>query len=411
MIHSLRLSLFTLVTLCLAGAALADPWPSWRGPGGDGISLQRGVPVEWSAESNITWAAPLDAPADSSPIVHDEYVFLNASYEAGKRRALIALDRATGEEIWRLPVPVDADGPCHNSPVTDGRAVYAAFGTAGVVACTVDGRELWHTDLGADDPRSGRAPSPILYQDTLIVQCQRGDRPVLIALDKRLGTIIWQKELADFRLADNTALGSAATPVVIDRDDQPQLIAALPGYLAAFNPRSGHEYWRCGGLGQTISASPLVGLHTLIAADARGAMIGQRFPGAEAIGLIDDSHRLWRSDQSAAQTGSGVIIAGRAYLLDDSGALHCINAQTGEQNWTRALSPAGGGSLTYIDARLYVTDPAGTTYILRASSKFDLLHTNTLAAGDTTRAAPAFSDGQIFLRTDKKLYCIGVRRK
>ncbi|QNN24534.1 PQQ-binding-like beta-propeller repeat protein [Planctomycetales bacterium ZRK34] len=412
MIDLYRQSLITtLIMFCLTAAVIADQWPTWRGPGGDGISLQRGVPVEWSAESNVTWSMPIDTPADSAPIVYDDRVFFNASYDDGKRRVLIAVDRNAGQEIWRLEVPGPAGGKCVNSPVTDGRVVYAAFGAAGVVAIDFDGHQLWHTDLPAVDPRSGKSPSPVLYKDALIVQFQHGDHPAIAAIDKRLGTVMWQRELTDLALADNTSLGSAATPIVIDRDGQPQLITALPGCLAALNPVSGREFWRCGGLGQTITAGPLIGSRTIVGADVSGALIGQRYPGAEAVGSIDDTHRLWRNQQAAAQSGNGVIIAGRVYLLDDAGTLYCLDAETGQRRWTHALSPAGGGDITYIDARLYITNHQGTTYILRAAPTFDLLHTNQLAAGDTTRAAPAFSAGQIFLRTDKRLYCIGVRRR
>jgi len=178
----------------VTSTASAEDWPAWRGPRANGISAERGLPTRWSATENIRWKVPLPAPGNSTPIVWGERVFLTQAFDGGKRRAVLALARSDGKKLWQQELPCATEEtthrqnpPCSASPVTDGKAVYAQLGSAGVAAFDVDGKPLWHCDLGPVLHRWGNGPSPVLYGNLLIVFHGPGEPTFLTALDKRTG--------------------------------------------------------------------------------------------------------------------------------------------------------------------------------------------------------------------------------
>jgi len=188
------------VVLLLAGVpAHAADWPYWRGSHADGVSDERDLPVTWSPTENVRWKAPLPGPGNSTPIVWGSRVFLTQALDGGKRRAVIAFRRVDGKKLWQQEVVCSVkettngqNPPCSGSPVTDGRAVYAHFASAGVVAYDLDGKKLWHRDLGPVLHGHGNGSSPVLYKELLIVYQGPGEPTFLIALDKRTGKPVWK---------------------------------------------------------------------------------------------------------------------------------------------------------------------------------------------------------------------------
>ena len=170
-----RLKWVSLLLLAVLPAR-ADNWPAWRGASARGISDERDVPSKWSATENVRWKTPLPGPGNSTPIVWGDRLFLTQAIDGGKRRALLALARKTGKKLWQQEVPCATaetthgqNPPCSGSPVTDGTTVFAHFGSAGVLACDMAGKRIWHKDLGAVMHKWGNGSSPILYKDLLIV--------------------------------------------------------------------------------------------------------------------------------------------------------------------------------------------------------------------------------------------------
>jgi len=390
----------SLTLITAAQNTLADHWPAQRGPNGNGVSLQRSVPVEWSETVNVTWKSALPGAGSSSPIVWGDFVLVTASIQDGKRHALLCYDRADGTPIWQQSVPQPDDAPPSATPVTDGRGIYTWYGSAGLVASDFDGNPLWHRELGKVAASDKHLPSPVLHDDIVIQLVNAADGPFLIALNKHTGSLIWRTELG--------TAGSTATPIIVERDGQAQLIAALPGRLAGFNPQSGRQYWQCTGLGQTITASPMIEREHLAAVDTSGTSIGLRLPVA-AGGDVTATHRLWRDEAGSQQIGSGVIVAGHVFRTDAAGTVRRYDARTGELTWKHMLNAPVTGDMVYVDAKLYVTDQSGSTHVISAGPKFEKLGTNPLGAHESVETTPAFSDGQVFIRTDAQLYCIGVR--
>jgi outer membrane protein assembly factor BamB len=419
----LSLPLAACCLLYLTVSVLGGDWPAFRGPSGNGISLERGLPVQWSAAEGIAWAVELPMPGNSSPIVVGDRVFLTGAMEKGAERVLLCYDRDNGDLLWHNSLPFKGSEPTHETnpycaatPASDGQRVFVWHGSAGIVAYDLDGRQLWHRDLGPFTHIWGNASSPVLFEDTVILYAGPGPRCLLMALDKATGNTIWERELSDVAADGGDSVetwnGSWSTPVLHNLDGRPELILSLPGYVAGYNPRTGQEYWRCGGLTKLVYTSPVVGKDVVVAMSGfMGASMGLRRPGADASGDVTSTHQLWRIERNPQRIGTGILIGEHLYLVNEPGVAECIEARTGRSLWKERLGKVTWGSIIYADTRLYATDSDGTTFVINPSpAKLDLIARNLLESPQVTRATPSFSDGQIFLRTYDKLYCIGHRK-
>jgi outer membrane protein assembly factor BamB len=413
----MRIHIVMLLLLAQSSmAAVAGEWPAWRGADGSGISKETGLPVRWSGTDNVLWKVPLAEPCNSTPIVWGDRVFITQGLDSGKRRALIALDRRTGRQLWQQEVACDVEEtshrqnpPCSASPITDGRSVFAYFASGGVLACSVEGKRLWRRELGPVLSRWGNGGSPVLYEDLLIVFHGPGTPSILYGLDRKTGETVWQSQ----ETAINSPIfGSWSTPVVVRSADRDELVMPLPGMkiggpgmFKGYNPASGELLWHIDGLGNEVYAMPIVG-------DAGKLLVGVSGHNGPTMAIrpggtgdATSTHRLWRTEAKNPQrVGSGVIHDGRLYLADATGILQCLNAQSGELIYRQRLGGNLWGSILLADGRLYVSNLEGDTFVVKAGPKFELIAKNSL--DEPTYAAPAAAHGQLFLRTHKHLYCI-----
>lgn len=410
--------LLPLLALAFTNAtAVAQQWPAFRGPEGDGIALEHNLPGEWSDGQNVLWAVDLPMPGNSSPVVWDNRLFITGATDNGTKRWTLCFSTTDGALLWKDALAYDKPEPTHDTnpycaatPITDGRRLIVSHGSAGVIAYDLEGKQLWHTELGEVHHIWGNASSPVLFEDTVIVYVGPGPQCALVALDKESGRLVWRKELQEAAVEKpDIWRGSWATPVLREASDgRTELILPLPGYIVSFNPQTGQEYWRCGGLGDLVYSSAMVGRDIIVAASGyMGPAIGFRRPGPEARGDITETHRLWRIEKSPQRIGTGVIIGPHLYMVNEPGVAECLEAATGQTLWKERLGAVTWGSPIYIDAKFYCTDSQGVTHVFAAAPTFQKLATNTLGTPQTTRATPAFSNGRIFIRTYDKLYCIG----
>ena len=406
-----------LLTLLLTSTAWADNWPAWRGPNGTGVSTERDLPLSWGPEQNVRWKVPLPEAGNSTPIVWGDRVFLTQALDGGKRRALLAFHRADGKKLWQQEVACKTqetthkdNPPCSASPVTDGSAVYAHFASGGVLSCNMHGKKLWHRDLGPVLHRWGNGSSPILYKDLLIVFQGPGEPTFLTALDKTTGKTVWKTEE---KAINSPIFGSWSTPVVVRAGQRDELIMPLPGErvggdgaFKGYDPATGKELWSCKGLGTEIYAMPVVSpAQDLIVGISghNGPLMAVR-PGGD--GDVTATHRAWRqAGKNPQRIGSGVIHDCRLYLADAPGFVECLDAKNGEVIWKERIAGNVWGSMLLSDRKLYVTNLEGETFVLATGPKFRVLARNDIK--EPTYAALAVSNGELFLRTYKHLYCIG----
>ncbi len=405
----------------------AADWPAWRGPRADGATTETDFPTHWSPTNHIRWRVDLPDRGNSTPIVSGGRIFLTQAIERNHRRVVMAFDRRDGRLLWENGTSYDLKEDTHEdnpyaagSPVTDGERVVAAFGSAGVFAFDLEGRELWRRELGPQRHEWGHAASPVILGDRVFVYHGPGPGSKVYAFDKRTGKTLWEKPLPEpsptvrtdgFRGRVPGTVGSFSSPLVMKVSGREELILSLPEALVALSPESGSDLWRAEGLNPLIYTSPVPAGNIVLAMGGfQGSTVAVRAGGS---GDVTDTHRLWRDERSRKnRLGSAVVRDGTIYFVNMDGFFECLDLATGERLWEERLNGPGAAdaswsSVTIAGDRIYTVNRSGDTFILRASRKFEVIATNTVA--EPTNSSLAMSDGELFLRTWKGLWCISEK--
>lgn len=414
--------LATLALFFLGSATQAANWPAWRGPTGQGYSEEKNLPLKWSDKDKVKWRVPLDNPGNSTPVIWGDKIFLTQANKDGTVRSLLCLARTDGKVLWQKDVAYAQieeqwKGITYTnaSAVTDGERVVACFASAGLYCYDFEGKELWkRTDLGQWEHQFGNGASPVLYGDLVIMWCGPNknpkDRNFLLAVDKKTGKTVWEHD---------EKFGSWCTPLITKVGDQDQLLLGTSadvkgapdektGHLKGFDPKTGKELWHCRGLNSYVYTSPLVGNGIAVGMSGyNGSSIAVKLGGTGDI----TKDRLWLHPKPSNQrVGSGMIVGDHVYMVEENGQPHCYDLKTGEEVW-KAEGRAGltWGSMVHADGKLYVLMRNGQTLVIAANPKYELLATNSLGAGEQTNSSIAISNGDIFIRTFKHLWCIGEK--
>lgn len=407
-----------------------QPWGRFRGPNGDGTSKAKGIPIKWSDSENIFWKTELPGAGSSSPVLTSERVFVTSYSGYGMdsgdpgampqlKRHLSCVDRKDGKILWTRDVDakqpedpyrgmgIPEHGYATNTPVTDGKAVYAFMGKSGVHAFDVGGKPLWSTSVGTESGNRGwgTAASLILYDNLVIVNASEESQSI-VALDKSTGKKVWEAPASILELAYGTP---AIVKVNEERDD---LVIAVPSEVWGLNPRTGKLVWYVQtSLTDNLSPSVVVDGTTIY------VFGGYRSSGSVAIkvggtGDVSKSHVLWTS-RSSSYVATPVLLDGRLYWIDDRGMYHCIDASNGNQ-LQKARTPglASGERPVYaspvvIDGKIYVQTRTSGLYVLNPGDKLDVLAQNKFDSDRSVfNATPAVDEGQLFLRSYRYLYCL-----
>lgn len=402
-------------------AALGADWDRFRGPTGMGLSEETDLPIEWSSTKHIVWKTKLPGPGASSPVTTGKRIFLTTytgyaqeTANPGKMEALkrqvLCLDRKSGDIIWTkefepaLPEHKYAgEGSYHgyaaSTPVTDGERLYVFFGKSGVYCLDLDGKQLWQANVGKGISGWGSGASPILYKDLLLVNASI-ESGSLVALDKKSGEVKWR----------SPGIASAwNTPVLVKPSDgEVELVVSVQDRLLGISPETGKELWRCEGVHRYVCPSVVAHDGVVYAIGGGHTSLAVRAGGR---GDVTKTHVLWRLNKGS-NVPSPVYHDGYLYWASDgSGVAFCQDAATGKVVYEERLSPAPGiiwASPLLAGGRIYYVSQRKGTYVVAAAPKFKQLAHNVFA-DDTTRTngSPAVSDGQLLLRTDQYLYCIG----
>jgi len=351
-------------------------------------------------------------------------VFVAQAIEKANRRALMCFDRAQGKLLWQTgvthkePEETHEDNPyCSASPVTDGERVIVWHGSAGVWCYDLSGKELWHRDLGPQKHDWGYAASPVLHNDLCFVHFGPGERTFLIALNKKTGETIWKVDLPPMQPPQRTDgfagrrdgyIGSWSTPILVKANHRAELVLSVPEKVRAFDPQTGKALWECAGLNPLIYTSPIYGDGVVV---AMGGFLGTTIavkPGGD--GDVTATRRLWQTARTKNRLGSGVIANGHVFILNTEGIAECLELGTGKRVWEERLRGQGAkaeswSSMVLAGDKLYIVNQSSETSVLRASPTFELIAVNPIE-GELTNSSMAVSNGEIFIRTHKNLWCI-----
>ena len=401
----------------------AANWPTWRGENALGVAKETKLPLKWSATENVVWSVPLPERGNSTPVVWKDKVFVTQT--DGDRRTVMCFDRKFGKTLWQSGTSYgekeethETNPYCSASPVTDGERVIAWFGSAGVFAYDMNGKELWKVDLGKQTHTWGFASSPVIHGDVCVMYFGPGERAFLLGLDKRSGKELWRVKdppiakrprTDGFRGQADGIVGSFSSPILVEANGRTEVVMSYPQLICAYDPKTGKELWRCDGLNELLYGSPIAGEGVVVAMGGfQGTTISVKAGGS---GDVTATHRLWQQERTENRLGSGVIHDGHIYILNTPGIAECIDLKTGKVVWEERVKGAGPkseswSSMVLAGDRIYVLNQSGDTVVLKASPKFEVLAANAIE-NELTNASHAMSDGQIFIRTHKRLWCIG----
>lgn len=422
-----RFSRIACALLLLAGmsTAMAADWRQFRGPDGQGVSKETGLPTEWSAAKNIVWKVKLPGAGASSPITLGKRIYITAysgygfdRKEPGKqenlRRHVVCLDRADGKTVWTkefMPLLPEHDysrgesdyhGYAPSTPITDGTHLYVFFGKSGVYCLDLDGKEIWHTSVGKGINGWGSGASPMLYKNLLIVNASI-ESGALYALDKATGKEVWK----------TPGIGAAwNTPIIVKTpagDDE--LVISVNGRVLGLNPDTGKERWKADGVKSYVI--PSVVARDGIAYVTGGGSLSTALK-VGGTGDVTKTHQLWKAAKGS-NASSPVLYDGYLYWMSgNGGTLNCQNAKTGAIEYSERFKPDPGqfmwASPVVADGKIYLVSQFKGVYVVEAGPKYKLLAHNTFDDDKSrSNASIAISDGQLLFRNDQYLYCIGKK--
>jgi outer membrane protein assembly factor BamB len=416
--------------LMLAVSTLqAENWPGWRGPRGDGTSRETKLPTSWNGKTgeNIHWKVEIPGGGHSSPVVWEDRIFLATCLPESEERMLLCLDRKTGETLWRKMVVKSKLETKHNlnshassTPATDGKIVVVAFlkidghtvpapnvgaprpitpGDVIVAAYDLEGKPKWEANLGPFISAHGFCSNPVLFEDLVIVNGDHDGESYLFALDRETGNIRW-KDKRDH------GIRSYATPIIRNLDGRLQMVLAGSESVISYDPRTGKRYWTMDGPTEQFVAS--------MVDDGKRFFVTAGFPdhhilaiNPDGSGNITESHIAWRTTRGAAYVPSPVVSGKYLVVVADNGIASCFDSATGETQWMTRVGPRFSASLVAADGLVYLTSDQGVTTVIKPGAELEKVAENEL--GEIISTSPAIGQGQIFLRGQDHLFCIGKR--
>ena len=429
-----------LVAVGVVQAQSDAHWPQWRGPFFNGMA--RGdAPTVWSDTKNIKWKAEIPGRGFSTPVMWGDRIFLTTAIPSGKaatepapapaegRRAgggsgplvehkfeVLCLDRNTGKILWQRTAKVATPHEGYhraygsfasNSPITDGRYVYAFFGSRGLFVYDFTGKLIWEKDFGVQMKMRlafGEGAAPLLLKDQLFLVFDHEAGSFMVAIDKRNGKELWRSQRDE--------PSSWSTPLAIEHNGRIEIVVPATNKVRSYDPRNGKVLWESAGLGSNVIPVPVHHNGLVL------VMSGHRDPKLMAIKLGKDGDITgsdaiaWSHTRGLAYTTSPVLYDNKLYVVTDNGMVSAFNATTGEPFYSQTRLPKGynlKASPVGANGKLYVATEDGDVVVLKMGEKFEVLSVNTLE-DQVFIATPVIADGEIYLRGQNTLFCISEKK-
>lgn len=404
-----------LLASLLLAPPVADDWPRFRGPNGQGVATSP-APTVWGVDKNVRWAADVPADGWSSPVLGGGCVYLTGTTDNGTKCHVLAFDADTGKLLWDRQVltqtPTRKEGKnsyATPTPTIAGGAVVAVFGQGGVVAVdAADGTTRWTYTGVSHYSQHGLGASPIVWKN-LVVMAYDGSSPgpdkkvgwqtpwdgaVLVALDIATGKEAWRAGRGKSRIGH-------ATPVVLPVDGADVLLSQGGDVVQAFNPATGERLWSVANTGEGLVPSPVIVDGRIITTP------GWPTPAVRAwtVSAAKSPPTLaWERTRNVPMLPSAVFVKGLLFAVSEKGIVTAIETKTGAVVWEERLSGSFSASPVTAGGKVYAVSEAGETTVFDAAPAWNAVSRNTLPG--VFQATPAIGGGRLYLRSDKKLYCI-----
>ena len=412
-------------------------WPNWRGPLELGSSQYGNPPVEFSETKNIKWKIPLPGKGHSTPIIWGDQIFVTTAIQIGetpkepvkeedgqtRRRGMsgtktdlmhkfvvMSIDRNSGKVNWETVVKEEVPQEnthtlgswASNSPVTDGKNIYAYFGSRGLFCLDLKGKVLWERDFGQMEKRNsfGEGSSPALYKDRIVILWDHEGQSSIYTIDTKTGKNVWKIERDEM-----TTWGS---PLMVESGGKTQVITSATNKIRSYDLKNGELIWEGTGMTVNVIPNPMYFDGKLyLMSGFRGTAL-QVIDLARASGDITGSDAiLWEYNLDTPYTPSPVLMGGNLYFLrGNNGYLTCLDANDGKINYAKQKVEginAIYSSPTGVNGRLYIA-ATDIVNVIKAGPAYELLFSNKL--DDTFHASPVAIGNDLYLRGFKSLYCI-----
>ena len=439
--HIVNVALTLSIVLLIGVACAQENWPQWRGPTQNGVGTASGLPGTWSGTENIVWKTPLPSWSGATPIIWGDRIFVTSPSKSeggreqqmededdrdpgGSKLLLLCISKKDGTVLWTRELGEGNElhqkqNDSSPSPVTDGNHVWVVTGTGAVIAFDMAGEKIWQRNLQDDygffGLNWGYASSPLLHDGKLIIEVLHGnntdDPSYIVAFDAMSGNELWREERPTDAVAESP--DAYTTPALLRHDGKTQIVISGGDYVTGHDPETGKEIWRAGGLNPRrrgnyrIVASPVVVDGMIYAPTRQRPLLALRAGGT---GDITASNLVWKWDESGSPDVPTPACDGKDfYMLDDRGAITCLNAKTGEVIWGPERTARGtvSSSPLLADGKIYITNENAVTTVVAAGPEFKLLATNEMPDAGYTLSSLAISGSRLYLRTATYLYCIG----
>ena len=430
----------TIATACLAAlfsmALLPSParagnWPQWRGPNFNGSAAddEKNLPVDFGPERNVVWSVDAPGAGANTPIVWGGRVFLTAMDASGEGTTAYCLDAADGKTLWKLPLGEKGfsnrmgNTAATPSAMTDGRKVIFQAGTGELMACDMDGKQIWKRNIqdahGKFEVLWQYGANSLLYKGRLYVPVLHGptnegagDASYILCVDPNTGKDIWKHKRPSDAVRESKQAYS--TPIPYEGPGGPMILISGGDYVTAHDPQTGRELWRSPTYNPRpetswrLVVSPCVLDGAALVCAPKG---GQMFAvAADSKGQVKPEGELWNTKEFSPDVCTPLAYKGRFYVLDGRRRqMACIEPRTGKVIWSSDL-PASTlqASPTGADGKIYCISLTGDVLVIEAGEKFNLLG-KTKFPGSGCRSTISVSGGRLFIRADKKIYCIGAK--
>ncbi len=443
------LSLAIISVLFILPSCNTEGWPQYRGAKSNLVVTGDNLPVEWGDNNNIKWTYGMEGKSWSSPIVWGNKVFITSAYsdelesedqaapsapqqnagapsQAGQtppipiaeddifedqvyKWEVTCIDLDTGEKLWKQVASegnprtkIHARGTYANeTPVTDGKRIYAYFGMAGVYCYDLDGNLLWENDLGAFETANGwgTGSSPVIYNDILYVQVDNEVSSFIVALNAKTGEQKWKM--------DRDEKTNYSTPIVWENSIRNELVTT--GKIArSYDLLTGEILWELEMDGGYSIPSPVATEDILYLGNANEKEVGTLFAvKAGAEGEVTSDELAWSVPQSGFGNPSPLLYDGLLYVVNSRGGdVVCYDATTGEKVYEEEVSGVGAcwASPWVYNEVVYFSDDKGVTHTFKAGLQFEELSKNSI--DDTIWGSVASVNNQYILKGVEYVYCI-----
>jgi outer membrane protein assembly factor BamB len=387
-------------------------WAEFRGSKADATASSATTPLVWSDTENVAWKAEIPGLGWSSPVVVDGVVYLTTAVTNDSEMSLraLAIDAVTGETMWdreirkldSIPAIHAKNSHASPTPIVRGDSIYVHFGAMGTAKLAKDGSIVWTTELDYP-PVHGCGGSPFLYEDKLLIVCDGGKDPFVVALNATDGKVVWNRP----RSIKGTISHSFVTPVVTVIDGKAQLLAPGPDHFAAYDVMSGEELWQIRAPGWSVVPQPVIG-HGMVFYNHdydNPELMAVKLGG---LGDLTESNVVWRIKRGAPSTPTPLLVGDELYFVSDNGVASCVDAKTGNQYWSERLGGNFSASPVFANGLIVFLDENGLAHCVKPAKSLEVVQKNEVTG--RTFATPAFVGDAMYLRTDTALLKIAKQK-